>query len=609
MNKKSPVIGIVGGNGKMGRLFAEFFCDRGITALISDINTKLSNKNLVEKSDIVIISVPIDKTEKLIKEILPYFKKGSAITDFTSVKEMPINAMMKAKTRVEVFGMHPMFGNSNPIPGQTIILCPTKKTGKWYEWMKNFLGSNGANIKIMTPKEHDRVMAVAQDLIHFVEITCADGLRFSGVPINNILKYVSLASELKIMSSSRILDQDAGLYGNMQFENKYNLKYLNRYKNTVENLIKIIKEKDVKAFKKYFRTTRKYLGSYADKAYKDSSFLIDKLIEKRNRENVPGGPRKNEIPTKKHLALLGPPLTFSDLAADMYLDETTQAGDSHCATVSRRTKSEHPACPACERVLKRTVALAGRTRRKFYAKTIEEVFDLVEKGKVAQGIVPMENKLDGSVKETLDNLFLKKIHFTASISLPIHHCLSVLPFAKVHDIKKIVSHEQALNQCKKYLKAHFFSAEKEPYSSTTSAIEKLIFSNDKTIAIISSKQAAENFNLKIIAENIEDNSSNSTQFIIIKKGHYSAANPVQKNRTSIAFHFDEDSPGSLFSVLEDFAKAKINLTKIESRPTKKEFGDYIFYLDFNGSPEDKKIKLVLSALTKKVAKIKILGSF
>lgn len=584
---KSPLIGIIGGRGRMGKLFAEFFMERGLKILISDIGTKLANKDLAKKADITIISVPIDKTIKVIREVLPCLKKGNAITDFTSVKENPVAEMMKAGTGVEVFGMHPMFGNSNPISGQTIIMCPTKKSGKWHKWMKNFLEKNGATTKSMASHSHDRVMAVAQDLIHFIEITCADGLRLTGLPVKNILPFISKASELKVMSSARILDQDSGLYGNMQLENPYNLKFLNDYKKTVEELIEIIHKKNLNAFKKYFAKTNKYLGTYAHEAYKDSSFLIDKLIENRNREKAKGDQKKSLSPAKNCIALLGPKYTFSDLAATKYL------------------KFSNP------RLNRRHIKNSNKNLSKYFTKTIEEVFELVEHGKVAQGIVPIENKLDGTIRETLDNLFVKKVHFTASLNVPIHHCLAILPFAKAMDIKKIISHEQALNQSKKYLKKHFPSVTKETYSSTTAAIEKLIFSNDKSLAIISSKQAAKINSLKIITENIEDDSSNCTSFIIVKKGDWQAKNSVQKNRTrtSIAFHFDKDSPGSLFTVLEDFAKAHINLTKIESRPTKKEFGDYVFYIDFEGNPNDKDAKMALSKIKRKVSKLKILGVY
>jgi len=569
----NPVIGIIGGHGRMGQLFDSFFSERKIKVLVSDVGTKLKNKDVAAKSDIVIVSVPIDKTAKVIGEILPYLKEGSAVTDFTSVKEMPVKEMMKAEKGVEVFGMHPMFGNSNPIPGQTVIMSPTKSSDKWYKWMKNFLSQNGAIIKEMSSSDHDKTMAIAQDLIHFVEITCSDGLRLTGLKVEKILPYISKASELKVMSSARILDQDAGLYGNMQIENPYSLKFLNKYKKSVDDLIKIIQKKDLNAFKKYFETTRKYLGKYADQAYKESSFLIDKLIEDRRRKKSENH-KKVVTPKSGDIALLGPKYTFSDFAADK---------------VSTKKIS------------------------KYYARDLEEVFELVEKGKVAKGIVPIENKLDGTIRETLDLLFHKNVHVTGIINLPIHHCLVILPHANAKNITTIISHQQPLNQCKKYLAKHFPNTTREAYSSTVKALEKMIFSNNQSLAVISSKEAAQAYDVKILAENIEDDPNNSTSFYVVEKGLYKPQNGEQKNstksqKTAIAFYFDKDSPGSLFKIFEYFANAKINLTKIESRPTRKEFGDYIFYLDFEGHPSEKNVKETLNKISKKVAKLKILGS-
>ena len=108
-----------------------------------------------------------------------------------------------------------------------------------------------------------------------------------------------------------------------------------------------------------------------------------------------------------------------------------------------------------------------------------------------------------------------------------------------------------------------------------------------------------------MAENIEDEEGNSTTFLVIRKG--TAKNSGLK--TSIAFHFSADAPGSLFTVFKDFADARINMTKIESRPTKARFGDYIFYLDFEGGLTEPKVKKILKAVGKKVAKLKILGSY
>lgn len=273
---------------------------------------------------------------------------------------------------------------------------------------------------------------------------------------------------------------------------------------------------------------------------------------------------------KTDIAILGPARTFSEIAADKY----------------------------------------DRKRSKYYANSIDEVFELVEKGRVRQGIVPIENKLQGTIRETLDNLFEKKVKIDKEISIPIHHALIILPHAKKADIKSIYSHPQALKQCKKYLKKNFPKANLVNTTSTAYAIEKLVNKNDKSCAAIAPKIAAEKGKLKVLKMNIEDRKSNSTIFIVIQKGRPTPRS-VQKNctKTSIAFHFDKDSPGSLFTVFKDFADAKINMTKIESRPTQARFGDYIFYLDFEGCICKLNVQKILKKVEKKVAKIKVLGSY
>ncbi|MBD3360752.1 prephenate dehydratase, partial [Candidatus Peregrinibacteria bacterium] len=241
-----------------------------------------------------------------------------------------------------------------------------------------------------------------------------------------------------------------------------------------------------------------------------------------------------------------------------------------------------------------------------YTKDIDEVFELVKKGKAVYGIIPIENKLHGTIRETLDALFHENVYIDDEIKIPVHHFLFALKNTKKRDIKRILSHSQALNQCKKYLKKNFPEASLEAFSSTAFATEKLLKSKSRYVAVIAPEIAEENKKLKILDKNIEDKKGNSTIFIVIKKG-----NVVSKKgkKTSVAFHFSKDSPGSLFTVFKDFADAGINLTKIESRPTKARFGDYIFYLDFEGGTSDPKIRRTLRNVEKKVAKLKILGSY
>ncbi len=567
---ENPRIGIIGGNGRMGALFATFFRERGLKVQISDLKTKLKNKEIAKTSNITIVSVPIDKTEKVIKEVLPHIPKNSAIMDFTSVKEMPVKAMLKGKC--EVLGIHPMFGDSNPIPGQTVILCPTDKSKKWANWIEQFLKKHKVKIQKMSAQKHDKIMNIAQGLIHFADITFSEALRRTKMPTKELLKYASKASELKIQLAARLIEQDAGLYGNIQIENPNTLKTLKLYKKSVQDLMEIVKKKNLPAFKKYFQNSKNFFKSYTKEAYDDSSYLIDKLIEKE-RTFKP----KLKIPKKSNIAVLGPKNTFTDLAAEKYIK-------------SKAAKSP-----------------------KYFAKDIEEVFELVESDKVKLGIIPIENKLNGTIRETLDNLFLRKVKINEEISIPINHAIIILPHATAKDIKIIISHSQALKQCKKFLKKNFPKAAQESMNSTALAIEKLVQTNDKSIAAIAPKIAATKQDLKILKSNIEDKKDNETTFIVIEKGAITHKTPTDEQKTctktSIAFHFDADSPGSLFTVFKDFADAKINTTKIESRPTQAKFGDYIFYLDFEGSLSTTKVQKTLQKVTKKVAKLKVLGSY
>ncbi len=542
----------------MGRLFANFFRSKNLAVLISDKKTKLKNVELAKSADIVIISVPIENTVKVINEILPHLRKKSLLTDLTSLKEKPVQVMLKSHS--EVIGMHPMFGSSNTLSGQTIVFCPTKKSGPLIAWLKKFFEENNVKIETLSPHEHDQIMNVAQGLIHFAEITFADALRRLKMPPKKLLKYTGKASELKVMLAARLLAQDPSLYAHIQIDNPQALRSLKAYQQSIQTLIEIISKKDLKSFAKYFEQNKKFLGSYADEAYSESSFLIDQLISHRKTSKP-----NNSKPSKSALATLGPAGTYSDLVAEKHA----------------------PSMP------------------RYYGRDISEIFTLVAAGRVKEGIVPAENKLHGSIRETLDGLFSNKVHISKSINLPINHCLATLPNHET--ITKIISHEQALAQCKKHLDRNFSNATLQSIASTASAITQL----NQTTAAILPLETARHSHLKILAKNIADNPDNSTTFYVIKKGLYKPSTPVQKNssKTSVVFYFTKDSPGTLSSVFQEFASAKINLSRIESRPTKARFGEYIFYLDLDGTPLKPHVKKTLASITKKVAYLKILGVY
>lgn len=244
---------------------------------------------------------------------------------------------------------------------------------------------------------------------------------------------------------------------------------------------------------------------------------------------------------------------------------------------------------------------------KVYFGSIWEVFDALKKGKVDKGIVPIENSIHGTVRETFDALFRSDLKILAQISLPIHHCIAVLKGTKKADIKKFVSHQQALSQSQKYIRKNYPKAEQVGFSSTAKAIEAMQRRQSGIAAVICSEEAAKKHKLRIIAKNIEDQKGNKTWFAILSR---ESANPKGKNiRTSIAFHFKKDHPGTLFSVFKAFNDAKVNMTKIESRPTLPKWGDYIFFLDFEGDQSKPKIAKLLKLIEKKVALLKNFGSY
>lgn len=574
VSSSPPLIGIIGGKGQMGSLFADFFREKNIKVLISDLGTTLSNEELAARCDITIVSVPMSVTKSAIDKILPHLNPRGAIMDLTSLKAEPIRAMLKSKN--EVLGLHPMFGSTNAIPGQTIIVCRTKQSGKWSEWMENLLSEHGVKLEYMSPKQHDKIMNIAQGLVHFAEIVFSDAIRRCNMPLEQLLKFTGKASELKILLAARILAQDSSLYGNIQIQNPLSMSSLKQFRKSTEELFKIVAKKDLKAFQKYFERDRKFFSTHLSQAYRETSYLIDCLLQVRTPDRTSKQPKlKAPTPTHRHLALLGPAHTFSDAAASKYLTTT------------------------------------GSQLKKFYCRDISEVFELLESGKVQEAIVPAENKLEGTVRETLDNLFARKVHITGQVELPISHCLVTLKGAKKSGVKKIISHSQALSQCRNYLRKHFPKAEMQAISSTATALELLITSNNPTLAaIVSPLAAGSHENLLTLAKNIQDNRENITKFYILNRGHFTPKSTnSQSQNTAIVFHFDKDSPGSLATVFQDFAASGINLTRIESRPTKSRFGDYLFYLDFAGTPNDQKVTKILSKLQKKVAFLKVLGCY
>ena len=237
---------------------------------------------------------------------------------------------------------------------------------------------------------------------------------------------------------------------------------------------------------------------------------------------------------------------------------------------------------------------------------ISDVFAEVDRGRSDYGVVPVENSTEGAVNYTLDMFIESNLKICAELYLPISQQL-LSNAASLKTINQIYSKPEALAQCRLWLESNLPGAKLMSTNSTTEAARYVAqhpqFKNE--IACVASVLAAKEYHLKVIAPSIEDAANNTTRFIVISR---TEAKPSGKDRTSIVFAV-KDRVGALHDILLHFQKASINLTKIESRPSKKKAWDYYFFVDFEGHREDKPVKRALAQLEDMCKYLKVLGSY
>jgi prephenate dehydratase len=269
---------------------------------------------------------------------------------------------------------------------------------------------------------------------------------------------------------------------------------------------------------------------------------------------------------EKSLGFLGPPGTFSEEAAFQYT--------------------------------------LGHRRRLIECPTIAAVLEQTAGGLLDEGIVPLENSLEGGVAVTLDLLAGQAgIYIRQELMVPVHHCLVGAPGIYHEDIHRVYSHPHALAQCRQYLEQQLMNVSCQPTESTAAAA-KLVSVLPGTAAI-APRRTAQIFKLQLLAENIEDNNENVTRFIIAaRKDH----EPTGRDKTSLVLSV-ADGPGSLYNVLGYFARAAVNLTRIESRPARRSLGDWLFFIDCEGHRLETKLQQLWEDLSRTVPFLKLLGSY
>jgi prephenate dehydratase len=237
---------------------------------------------------------------------------------------------------------------------------------------------------------------------------------------------------------------------------------------------------------------------------------------------------------------------------------------------------------------------------------IGEVLRLVEEGEAGRGVVPIENTLEGSVAATLDALaFDTDLLISGELEVPVTLVAAAPPGTGMDGITEVHSHPVALSSCRRWLSATLSGAERVPATSTARAAQTVAELGGRRVAIVN-PLAAERYDLEVVARDIADRATNSTRFVVVGR-HLPA--PTGWDKTSVVVFIDENRPGALLQLLEIFAERDLNLTKIESRPTKVELGEYCFFLDVEGHLADERVGDALAAVKRTHRDVKILGSY
>jgi chorismate mutase/prephenate dehydratase len=550
-----PTILIIGGSGRMGKWFQSFFESNNVRVLIYGRASKKSLTKLLGKADIVIVSVPISQTERIIKSLIPNLRSDQLLCDIASLKDISLKTMKDAPCGT--LGMHPLFGPSILSPqGQKIVFCH-QHDNDHVSFLKELFLQSGMEIIDLKASEHDQQMAVIQALIHAVNIALAKTLD-NQLSINSKLQTPLFT--LQSLVTSRVLQQEPHLITDIQLLNPHFLPIIKELQQSINLLVDINIKKDWQGFTNLLKSLRRKTEQIAPYTlYKTNKILT--MIDDKPITLSSSSIQINQNSSLK-VAYLGPEGTNTHQAAMKVFDNQKNI---------------------------------------FVAKEIiDDIFQAVNEENADAGIVPAENSLHGTVRETLDILSNSPLKVIGSFTLPIHHYLLSIEkdFKK---IKTVVSHPQALAQCKNWLTKHLPGVKIITTTSTTASLNN----PKKYEAYIASEKASKIYNVPILAKNIEDNTTNLTRFYVIAKKDLQIEGLKQNNTLIFLTIFNR--VGILRDILDIFARKGISLTKLESRPSLEKVWDYCFYIEVDHKEENKKLKRALTEIQKYCSTVRILG--
>jgi len=256
-----------------------------------------------------------------------------------------------------------------------------------------------------------------------------------------------------------------------------------------------------------------------------------------------------------------------------------------------------------EEAVGRCDLLGDAERRPF--STFADAYEAALRGEADGALLPVENSIEGSVGATLDLMVHRPgLRIRRELVLPVEQHLLVRAGTALPDVRRVLSHPQALGQCAAFLRSRLAGVPTEPTLSTADAARRA--AAEAGSAAIGGRAAAERYGLSILEASIQDAAENFTRFLLLAKED---ERPTGRDRTSIAFTLDRDRPGGLFEVIAEFATRRLNLARIESRPTKTAVGHYVFFLDFEGHRLDPECADALAGVRRRVHMLLLLGSY
>jgi chorismate mutase / prephenate dehydrogenase len=274
-------IAIVGGAGQMGELLARFFGEHGHEILIVDKDTELTAAEAAARADVLIVSVPIRDTERVIREVGPHLRPDALLMDITSLKAAPVRAMLES-TEASVIGTHPMFGPGvRAFEGQRVVICVgrDRQESSWADWLRRHLRARGLFVNETDPEHHDRVMSIVQVLLHYQTQVLGLTLANTGMPLEESLAFTSPAYLLEAYVAARHFAQDSALYGPIEMENPSTRQIVDAFRAAADELGEILDAGDQARFDAVFEKVRAYFGEFTNEALEQSGFLLDRLIE------------------------------------------------------------------------------------------------------------------------------------------------------------------------------------------------------------------------------------------------------------------------------------------------------------------------------------------